>query len=112
MGETMRAICRDHGTPNIATVYRWIAADAGFRERYVRARESQAHVWADEVLEVARSATDAQLGRLEVDALKWAASKGSPKYYGDKVALEHTVTEPIQVCVITGFDSDAEPHKR
>ena len=100
VGDTLRAICRGEDAPGLTTVYRWLEADADFRERYARAREIQAHTWADEVVDAARTAgDDANAARVLVDALKWRASKGSPKYYGDKVALEHSTPpgQPIQV---------------
>ncbi len=59
------------------------------RDQYVRARAKQADTFAEMILEEARTAKDAQLGRLRMDALKWAASKIAPKKYGDKVEVEH-----------------------
>jgi hypothetical protein len=41
------------------------------------------------IVNEAFTSTDAQLGRLRMDALKWAASKIAPKKYGEKVEVEH-----------------------
>jgi hypothetical protein len=87
-------------------VYRWLAADGGFRDRYVRAREAQADRFADEIIEIADDATNdwmerrqgeetvrvvdhehIQRSRLRVDARKWLMAKLAPKKYGDSVAL-------------------------
>jgi terminase small subunit-like protein len=38
-GESLRAVCADKGMPNRATVFRWIARYAEFRDLYGFARE-------------------------------------------------------------------------
>lgn len=76
--------------PDATTVCRWLGANPAFRQQYAHAREGQADAYFDRVLHEAETATDAGLGRLRVDALKWAASKLAPKKYGDKVEVEHT----------------------
>jgi len=85
-GISLREICEAETMPDRSTVRRWRNQSAEFRAQYARAREEQAHVYAERVVEVAQNAEDAQLARLEMDALKWAASKLAPKDYGDKVA--------------------------
>lgn len=97
-GETLRAIAADAHMPDQGTVYRWLAADADFRQQYARAREEQAHTIAELAVDEATSAKDAQLGRLAFDARKWFAAKLAPKVYGDKVQQE-----------ITGKDGAALP---
>jgi hypothetical protein len=49
-------------------------------------------------VEAAVDATDAQLGRLAMDALKWHASKLLPKVFGDKteVAVTGANGGPVQ----------------
>ncbi len=75
-----------------------------FMDQYARAREAQAEVRADEIVDIADDesgdfTTDEdgkrvvnhehiQRSRLRVDARKWVASKLLPKRYGDK--LQHT----------------------
>jgi transposase-like protein len=40
-GRSLRAVCRDHGTPSLNTVLKWVSEDrAGFAARYRRARET------------------------------------------------------------------------
>lgn len=84
-GESLRQICETKGFPDKETVRRWLREHEEFRAQYTRAREEQADHYADEILKEAFSATDASLGRLRMDALKWTASKLAPKKYGDKV---------------------------
>lgn len=82
---------------------RWIEANEGFRKNYARAREDQADVLAEEILQIADDGlndtyTDEKgnectnqdviaRSRLRVDARKWYASKLAPKKYGEKLAV-------------------------
>ena len=88
-GETLRAICAETGMPDRSTCIRWLDANLEFRNQYARARELQGDALADEMLDVARSATnvDAHAKRLLVDVLKWRAGKLKPKVYGDKIEV-------------------------
>lgn len=89
-GESLLEICRRADMPHRATVHRWLEEDReGFRDKYERARATQAHVRAEMAVEAATSAGDAGLGRLAYDALKWHAGKLLPKVYGDKVLNEN-----------------------
>ncbi len=105
-GNSLRSICRDDAMPAISTVMGWLfdGNHDEFSEQYARAREAQAEVRADEIIEIADDAagdltTDKdgkeivshehiQRSRLRVDTRKWVASKLLPKRYGDK--LQHT----------------------
>jgi len=86
-----------------STVMRWVADHPEFREQYARAREAQADSLAEEIIHEARKATpaNAQAVRVQIDALKWAASKRAPKKYGDRASVEHSGPEggPIQSSV-------------
>jgi len=77
--------------PNADTVNEWRINRAEFSEQYARARERRAEVLADEILDIADKAEDAQIARLQVDARKWAASKLDPKRYGDRLDIDATV---------------------
>jgi hypothetical protein len=106
-GQGLLRICADDHMPDRATVYRWLDANEGFRDRYVRAREALMDFYAEQILVIAfdesgdivvdqapdgRSKTVAnhakvQRDRLKVDSLKWIASRLFPKRYGDKMEL-------------------------
>lgn len=86
-GESLRSISADEWMPERSTVRRWLMSSDEFRNQYARARDDQADEYADRVIFEAENATDPQLGRLRMDALKWAASKLAPKRYGDKVQV-------------------------
>ena len=85
-GSSLRAICDRIGVGPSAFL-KWIDTDetGALREQYAHARELQAEHYADEIIRIADTTEDAQLGRLQVDARKWIASKLLPKKYGDKV---------------------------
>lgn len=88
-GETLRTIIAtsDH-IPDRTTIYRWIQSNEGFRNQYAQARAEQADYYAELIVDESFSSHDAQIGRLRVDALKWAASKMAPKKYGEKIEIE------------------------
>jgi hypothetical protein len=95
----------------------WLWKETDYREEfshmYAKARESQAEVLADQIIEIADDSTgdyifvesqdkDGQGAKkvvnkeyvkrsaLRVDARKWAAAKLLPKKYGDKTQMEHS----------------------
>ena len=79
---------------------------------YARAREEQAETYADRLIEEAFSAEDASIGRLRMDALKWAASKLAPKRYGDAVQMKHTDADggPVQQVIRWADNQDEATH--
>ena len=107
-GESLVRVCKDPDMPGLSTVFRWLADNESFRDNYARAREVQADVLADEILDIADdgindSYTDDEGGertnydviarsKLRVDARKWIASKLLPKKYGERQQVDATVT--------------------
>lgn len=90
-GESLRAICRDSETPPASTVFKWLRDNKDFVKQYTRAREDQADLYVDEIIEIAdNDEADPQRSRLQIDARKWAAGKMRPKKYGEKAVVEHT----------------------
>jgi len=104
-GESLRTICLEDTLPDRTTVRRWLKANEEFRLQYAHARECQAETYAEKIVDDAMTASDAQIGRLRMDAMKWAASKLAPKKYGDKVALTGggEGDEPIRNEVLVRF---------
>jgi hypothetical protein len=115
-GETLSDICRTEGFPDRVTVFRWEKAHEDFRNALARAREAQAHRWAEELLaiaddgqndfmerkradgsiEVAFNAEHVQRSRLRVDTRKWLLTKALPRLYGDRVEGDlGTASNPI-----------------
>lgn len=88
-GETLRTIIAssDH-LPDRTTIYDWLRKHESFANQYAQARAEQADYYAELIVDESYSSHDAQIGRLRVDALKWAASKMAPKKYGEKIEIE------------------------
>lgn len=112
-GKSLLKICEQDGYPSQSMVYRWLDAQPIFREKYARAREQQADHYAAEIIDLAdtcregkkyketKDGTFVETGdmversRLQIDARKWYASKLAPKKYGDKMAVEHDVSDSL-----------------
>jgi len=106
-GESLRSICRDEDMPYLGRVFEWLRQEPAFADQYARAREAQGHFNADRAIEEAMTAQDASLGRLRYDALRWHASKMTPKVYGDKI--QHTGadgTGNVVLEILTGVPRD------
>lgn len=109
-GKSLRSICTDPNMPSAETVRVWLLEDGEFSAQYARAREEQADYYADEIIDIADGAKDANLARLQIDARKWKASKLQPKKYGDKVDLnlsgtiEHLTDEQLEsrIAILVG----------
>lgn len=119
IGETLTDICDEDGMPDRRTVIRWKNANEAFCLAYVRAREDQAHSWADEIVSISddgsRDYTKTEDGReivdhdhiqrakLRVDTRKFLMARLAPRAYGERVALEHTGKDgaPIETQDVT-----------
>lgn len=104
-GESLRAICRDDGFPDRVTVIRWKNTLPDFRNQYARARDDQADLYADDIVDISDDGSNDWMerklrngdvetvldhehvtrSRLRVDSRKWMLSKLKPGTYGDKV---------------------------
>jgi hypothetical protein len=93
--------------PNADTVYQWVLDNReGFSDKYARAREMQAEVMFDEILDISDDGTNDYMtitkgdisynvedkevtnrSKLRVDSRKWYLSKVLPKKFGDKMDL-------------------------
>lgn len=110
-GLSLRRICRNSAMPNKATVFRWLAANSEFSDQYARARESQADLLVDEMIDIAdqpkigkktKRTSDGKLEettfdmtehrRLQIETRKWVAARMRPKKYGDKIDVEQKTT--------------------
>lgn len=85
-GKSVNTISKMKKMPSSATIYRWLAEDADFVERYTRAREQQADKYAEEIVDIADTEEDPNKARVRIDARKWVAAKLKAKTYGDKLA--------------------------
>ncbi len=108
-GASLRQIGRQIGC-DAGTITKWYAEDAEFAQRYVRAKEAQAELFAEEITEISDDGTNdwierelesgaivqvpdhehIQRSRLRVDSRKWLMAKMLPKKYGDRLINEHS----------------------
>ena len=116
-GWSLRRICREEDQPGLSTVTNWLATPGHpFLEHYTRAREIQAELNADEIIDIADGLDggsvierrlkgrgddaveevylDNQATRNRIEARKWTASKLLPKKYGEKLDVT-SGDEPI-----------------
>lgn len=88
-GETLTKVCAEPDMPSVSSFFRWIQGDETKWSAYLQARETQAHVFASKVVDVAYEQLDPALIKVRSDALKWAAARGAPKHFGDSTQLRH-----------------------
>jgi hypothetical protein len=91
-GKSMRQIALMEGMPSRATMLRWLANKPEFAAKCARAREIQADVMDDKVLEAAEACNEDnfQSTKVKISAYQWRASKLAPKKYGDKLDMNVT----------------------
>jgi hypothetical protein len=104
----LERLCRDNPElPSPRTIRQHIADNEDFSHRYAHAKEQQADVIADEIIDIADELVEApevgegetpqglsheqiSAAKLRIDARKWVAAKLKPKKYGERVVNEHT----------------------
>ena len=95
LGESLRSICRDLGTPSEAYVRKVAVQDPEFGAQYARAYSMRADTKFDELDEVSEQAANEENGvringlRLKADNIKWQLARMNKARYGDKLDLEH-----------------------
>lgn len=98
---------------NPDTIYSALGNDSNFSERYARAKEQQATIFADNLIDVARrkskDSVDAYDKRIEIDTIKWALSKTLPKKYGNhnQVVLQGQDPEEIAAPIMIKAETNA-----
>lgn len=121
-GESLRSIVKDEDMPSSSTIFRWLLDEQykEFWEQYEKARNIQAELMFDELLEIADDGTNdymeresssgetylasntehVQRSRLRIDARKWYLSKVLPKKFGEKLDVTSD-NKPLKL----GFDA-------
>lgn len=120
--KSLRTICNQEGFPSVQTVLKWLRTKEEFLAQYTRAKEEQADLLVEEMIDISDDATNdfmtivkgdmeyevenkevTNRSKLRVETRKWIASKLKPKKYGDKVQQEISGKDggPIQ---ITGME--------
>lgn len=111
-GETLTAICSDYWLPTTQTVYRWRRKFPNFGRDYLRAREAQAEIWADDCIMIADDSTcdtvtktgrngatyeavdheHIQRSKLRVDTRFRIMAATHAQMFGDRTEVKHSGT--------------------
>ena len=91
-GQSLVQICASDNMPNRRTILRWMEDDEAFATRCARAREIQADLMDDKIIQLIEDVNveNASAMRVKLSALQWRAAKLAPKKYGDKQEVELT----------------------
>lgn len=112
-GDSVRTIVQEDVMPSSSTIFRWLLDEKhkGFWEQYEKARNIQAELMFEELLDIADNGENDWVVRMEkdnekwwtqngeaisrsrlrVDTRKWYLSKVLPKKFGDKMEVDHNV---------------------
>lgn len=99
--------------PDVSTIFYWIAKHEEFSKQYTRAKEIQAELIFEKIIEISDDSSGDEMvtkegaienrefvnrSKLRVDSRKWQLSKLLPKKYGEKQTIEHEgeIKTPIQ----------------
>lgn len=106
----LKRLCDMHDHwPDKQSIYNWLYKYPNFFDQYIKAKEAQMLIYAEETIEIAddkshdviiREGKDGETyevannefinrSRLRVDTRKWHISKLMPKIYGDKQVVEN-----------------------
>ena len=104
-GEPLTTICAGNALPDASTVRRRRYAHPEFRAMYALAREESGNAWAERALAMAMTANPvtAAAVRVKYDALRWYASKLTPKVYGDKLQHSGDADNPVATSLTIAF---------
>ena len=98
-GESLRGAAKDLGVP-FQTVWSAIMIDERRRATYEDAKMSRAHYHAAKIKEILEEVEagkmEPQVARVSIDARKWLAAKMYPKFFSDKLQLQHDVTVDVR----------------
>ena len=109
-GESLVAICQRDDMPNRITVVRWAGRDPDFATKIFLARQSQADLMDDMVLEIAKNSTyeTSAADAVKIKALTWRAARLNAKRYGEKV--DQTITQRHEITHIHLVAPDDDEH--
>jgi len=103
-GRTLKSIGDDVEFPSLQVIHYWRRTNATFDAELKLARKDRAEYYHDKVLDIANTITDKEdipVARFQTDQYKWAAEKGDPASYGNKIEHSGSNIAPTYV-VVTG----------
>lgn len=109
IGLSLKAICDRPEMPCTATVYNWLYKKTDFLDRYTHAREAQAEVMAQDMIDLADNCNaltneQVQKVKLQIETRKWIAAKLKPKKYGDAMTFKGDKDNPIEIGLATALE--------
>ncbi len=96
-GQSLKDICIAQSMPSVATVYNWLmpghpAFNPEFLDQYRVARMWQTEAYMEKIIEISKDQSmPAEEKKLQIDALKIAASKLEGRKYNDDKPRQITV---------------------
>jgi len=109
-GKSLNQLVNKNGIPDENTIYKWLNKDEQFRDKYARSREKQALYYTEKIDKTIQDfklipdpdRNKIDVLRIEVDYLKWTASKLLPKVYGsaqnvNNIQVNLTPVEGMQI---------------
>jgi hypothetical protein len=105
-GWTLTKISEDPQFPSLHVMAHWRKINPTFDEEIKLARKHRAEYYHDKVIELAEQVTDDSniaAAKFKAEQYKWAAEKGDPNSYGNKVEVSGNVA-PTSIVVYTGIE--------
>lgn len=104
-GQSINKISKMPGMPTRSTILKWFRDVPEFSVMYARAKEIGFEVLADEIIDLADAAENADKDQcrrhqLMIDTRKWLLAKLQPRKYGERVTQEivgNKEEAPVQV---------------
>jgi hypothetical protein len=105
-GKTLQSIAADESFPDLHVISYWRKINATFDEEIKLARKQRAEYYHDKVIELANTVDDdsnVAVAKFKAEQYRWAAEKGDPGSYGNKI--EHTGSNTAtSIVVYTGIE--------
>lgn len=110
-GMTILQINKDARFPPSSAIYYWMSKHKEFALRYEQAFRQRGDHFHDKAIDIALSTgskDEANINKLKVDTLKWAAERADPERYGQKKA-DISINQPAVIVLNTGIDREGAP---
>lgn len=106
-GETLKAIARKNGMPDLGTLIRWKRDNADFAKMLRAVRETRAYLFEDKAIEEADALDDPKMvgvAKVKIDTYWKAAEANDPTVYGKKVEHKGEIGHSVKIFKVhTGF---------
>lgn len=105
-GATLKDIHEDPTLPELTVIHYWRRTNPTFDEEIKLARKERAEYYHDRVIQIANEVVDRDdvvVAKFKADQYRWAAEKGDPSSYGNKVEHTGSNTAP-SIVVVTGIE--------